>query len=90
MKLYQYTDSDLTSLANQIKETVIQGLKDEGVLEESVNLLCARYVVVATETSAFGKFWNKVRGIKDANALRLVFLKTTDSIALKEKEEEQS
>ena len=75
MHLYTLGTSDVTELANQIKETVIAALREDGHLtDEKAQEVLGKYVIVAYEkTNVFGKMFAKLRGEAPADKDKLYY-----------------
>ncbi len=72
-----YTDTELSELANQVKELVLSTMHVEGELPGDPEQLSATYAVILVRGSMLGRLWNKMRGIED-NDSRWVVVKSTD------------
>ena len=67
MNVYTLTDDDVSNLANQIKETLIAFLGNEGHLkltQKEYEDFCASHVVLLARPGIFGSLWDKIRGLK--------------------------
>ena len=55
MKLYQYTDNDLTALANQIKDIILDNMAREGMLTltQTHEYLSTHFVTVTEKKTLF-------------------------------------
>ncbi len=79
MKVYTYTDEDLTRLANQVKESMLAFLVNEGHLALSVEEyedFCGSHVVLLARPGMFGRLWDKVRGLTDENYYIVTVMKS--------------
>jgi hypothetical protein len=77
MHIYPYTEAELTQLANQVKELVIETLHAEGEIPGNPEQLSATYAVIAVRGTMLGRFWNKVRGM-EKDEPRWTVLKSMD------------
>lgn len=78
MDMYTYTEPELTSFANQIKDFLVVALAKEEVIEADPEAVAATYAIVVVKGSRLGKLWNKARGIED-NGIRIAVVKCLDS-----------
>ena len=65
MTLYQYSETELTALANQAKEAIIFALANEGILTRDPSEVTQNYVLVMYRQGWFGRQWDKWRGIEE-------------------------
>jgi uncharacterized lipoprotein YbaY len=80
MRLYSYTEAELTALANQILEVVATGLHKEGILPEDPEHVCGKYTVLIAEPTVFGRIWNKIRGgVPNEPTVTISLLRATDT-----------
>jgi hypothetical protein len=84
---YTFTESDLTGLANQVKEVVITGLVQEGFIDGDPEEIAATYAVVTFRDNILGRFWNKLRGLKEKEEARMCFVKAVDPLEVKKDDE---
>ena len=63
MHLYQYTESELTEFANQVKEALLVTLHLEGEFSSAkADELAGSHAVIVHKKGFLGKWWDKVHG----------------------------
>ncbi len=72
--MWNFTQSELTAFANQVKEVVILGLEKEDLLDGEVEDISGKYAVVVLKKGTLGLIWDKLRGAKEDAAL-ITFVK---------------
>ena len=74
VNIYQYSETDLTALANQAKDAILCALSNEDILKGDPLEIAQDYVIVIYKKGWFGRQWDKWRGLKD-NETYMVVLK---------------
>ncbi len=62
--VWQHTELEMTSLANQAKELIIFALANEDLLKGDPEEIAGTYVIVLHKQLLFGRLWDKLRGLK--------------------------
>jgi hypothetical protein len=73
--MYQYTEVQMTELANQAKEQIVFALAGEGLLKGDPEDVAREYVIVLHQRGFFGKMYDKFRGT-DKDGTFFAVLKT--------------
>ncbi len=60
--VYQYSEPELTSLANQAKEQLLFALSNEGLLKGDPHQIAREYAIVIHKKGWLGQLWDKWRG----------------------------
>ena len=63
--VYQYTEIQMTELANQAKEQIIFALANEGLIKGDPEAIAREYVIVLYKKNWLGRKWDKWRGIEE-------------------------
>lgn len=87
--VWQYTDTDLTALANQAKEQIISALANENLLKGDPEEIASQYVIVLYKRGFFGSLWDKFRGT-DKDGTFFAVLKTVQHGISRDGGEEES
>lgn len=72
--VWSYTEADISCLANQAKEFMLEALFTEGLLRGNPDVIARDYTLVVYNKGTLGKAWDKFRGVKD-DQLRIVVLR---------------
>ena len=72
--VWQYSEAQMTELANQAKEHIIFALANEGLLKGDAEEISRTYVIVLHNKGVFGRIWDRWFG-SDKEGLFLAVLK---------------
>jgi len=75
MTSYMYSKEDLTTFANEIKETLLETMGKDGHINKDYEELCTKYILIINSKGMFGKLWDKLTGLK-TDELRVTVLKS--------------
>lgn len=72
---YLWSDEDLSSHANMVKEIVSQAMASKGLItQEEANAFATRYVVVIAKKGWMGSMVDKALNLNDSKSKKLVIL----------------
>lgn len=60
MKVHTFTDSDLTTTGNQLKEVFLEKMVKENEITQELADKLNNYCFVIAEKGLFGKIWDKI------------------------------
>ncbi len=61
-QLWQFTETDMTSLANQAKEQILFALANEDLLKGDPEEIASQYAIVLHKKGWLGSLWDRIRG----------------------------
>ena len=86
MQTYTFTDADLITTANQIRELLITELFNAGeITSEQYYKILYNYTIVVAQKNWLGKAWDKIRGREEGGAA-FVVLKSIETYSEKDED----
>ena len=71
---YNFTEADVQSLANQVKEVLLLSLEREGALNKSAQELLENYAIVVSKKGWLGQYLDRILG-GNPNDMRLTLVR---------------
>jgi hypothetical protein len=87
--VWQYTETQMTELANQAKEQIIFALANEGLLKGDPEEIARTYVIVLHGKGYFGRLWDRWRGTDKEGLFFAVLKSVSGGVASDDGEEEK-
>lgn len=78
LKLYKFTETELQTMANEIKDMLLQRLEKAKLLKESMDYIGAKYVFVLHEKGWLGRIFEKYFNRENNEGLAFTIFETPE------------